>query len=204
MSAGGGGETAGNAAAGGGAAASAAAGGAAASAAAGGAAASAAAAAGAPLGEGARWGERKVYAYGVTAGLVLLMLAPLFRRPPADSFPLSTYPMFSWGRHDARTAVERAIGVDSRGERRPIPPRLVGSEEVLQAKATLAQSIRQGARAARALCRGIAARVAEQDRYADVVKIEIRTDTFDAVAFFDGQEAPVDSKLHATCKVGAR
>ncbi|WP_437649078.1 hypothetical protein [Sorangium sp. So ce362] len=170
----------------------------------GGAAGSAAAGGGARPGEGARWGERKAYAYGVTAGLVLLMLAPLFRRPPVDSFPLSTYPMFSWGRHDARTPVERAIGVDSRGERRPIPPRLVGSEEVLQAKATLAQSIRQGARAARALCRGIAARVAEQDRYADVVKIEIRTDTFDAVAFFDGQEAPVDSKLHATCKVGAR
>ncbi|KYF88332.1 hypothetical protein BE20_23250, partial [Sorangium cellulosum] len=161
-------------------------------------------AASAAVGGGPRLVERKGYAYGVTAGLVLLMLAPLFRRPPVDSFPLSTYPMFSWGRHDARTTVERAVGVDSRGERRPIPPRLVGSEEVLQAKATLAQSIRQGARAARALCRGVAARVAEDDRYADVVKVEIRTDTFDAVAFFDGHETPVDSKLHATCKVGAR
>ncbi|WP_437679729.1 hypothetical protein [Sorangium sp. So ce131] len=186
MSAGTGGEAAGGAAAGGGAAVGAAAGG------------------GTRPGGGARLGERKAYAYGVSAGLVLLMLTPLFRRPPVDSFPLSTYPMFSWGRHDARTTVERAVGVSSRGERRPIPPRLVGSEEVLQAKATLAQSIRQGARAARALCRGIAARVAEQDSYADVVAIEIRTDTFDAVAFFDGQEAPVDSKLHATCKVGAR
>ncbi|WP_437745382.1 hypothetical protein WME73_10735 [Sorangium sp. So ce302] len=152
----------------------------------------------------ARFGERRAYAYGVTAAFLLLMLAPLFRRPPVDSFPLSTYPMFSWGRHDARTAVERAVGVDSRGGRRPIPPRLVGSEEVLQAKATLAQSIRQGARAARALCRGIAARVAAQDGYADVVAVEIRTDTFDAVAFFEGQEAPIDSRLHATCKVGAR
>ncbi|XYI00705.1 hypothetical protein ACMHYB_13470 [Sorangium sp. So ce1128] len=155
-------------------------------------------------GAGARWADRKAYAYGVTAGLVLLMLAPLFRRPPVDSFPLSTYPMFSWGRHDARATVERAVGVDSRGGRRPIPPRLVGSEEVLQAKATLAQSIRQGARATRALCRGIAARVAEQSGQADLVSVEIRTDTFDAVAFFEGQEAPLDSKLHATCKVGAR
>lgn len=152
----------------------------------------------------ARFSESRAYAYGVTAALLLLMLAPLLRRPPVDSFPLSTYPMFSWGRHDARTAVERAVGVDSRGGRRPIPPRLVGSEEVLQAKATLAQSIRQGARAARALCRGIASRVAAQDGYADVVAVEIRTDTFDAVAFFEGQEAPIDSKLHATCKVGAR
>ncbi|WP_437726722.1 hypothetical protein [Sorangium sp. So ce861] len=168
------------------------------------AAASAAAGGGARPGGGPRLSERKGYAYGVTAGLVLLMLAPLFRRPPVDSFPLSTYPMFSWGRHDARTTVERAVGVDSRGERRPIPPRLVGSEEVLQAKATLAHSIRQGARAARALCRGVAARVAEDDRYADVVKVEIRTDTFDAVAFFDGHETPIDSKLHASCKVGAR
>ncbi|AUX40963.1 hypothetical protein SOCE26_023650 [Sorangium cellulosum] len=172
---------------------------------AGGGAAGGGAAGGGPRpGGGARLRERKGYAYGVSAGLVLLMLAPLFRRPPVDSFPLSTYPMFSWGRHDARTTVERAVGVGARGERRPIPPRLVGSEEVLQAKATLAQSIRQGARAARALCRGIAARVAEQDSYADVVAIELRTDTFDAVAFFEGQEAPVDSKVHATCKVRAR
>ncbi|WP_437289862.1 hypothetical protein [Sorangium sp. So ce406] len=153
---------------------------------------------------GARWADRRAYAYALTAGLLLLMLAPLFRRPPVDSFPLSTYPMFSWGRHDARTTVERAVGVDSRGGRRPIPPRLVGSEEVLQARATLAQSIRQGARAARALCRGIAARVAEQSGHADIVSVEIRTDTFDAIAFFDGQETPLDSKLHATCKVGAR
>ncbi|WP_437280905.1 hypothetical protein WME90_10205 [Sorangium sp. So ce375] len=152
----------------------------------------------------ARLGERRAYAYGVTAVFLLLMLAPLFRRPPVDSFPLSTYPMFSWGRHDAQTAVERAVGVDSRGGRRPIPPHLVGSEEVLQAKATLAQSIRQGARAVRALCRGIATRVAAQDGHADIVAVEIRTDTFDAVAFFEGQEAPIDSKLHATCKVGAR
>ncbi|MGK3995904.1 hypothetical protein [Sorangium sp. So ce1024] len=153
---------------------------------------------------GARWVDRRAYAYAVTAGLVLLMLAPMFRRPPVDSFPLSTYPMFSWGRRDARTTVERAVGVDARGGRRPIPPRLVGSEEVLQARATLAQSIRQGARAARALCRGIASRVAGQPGHADIVKVEIRTDTFDAIAFFDGHETPLDSKLHATCKVGAR
>ncbi|MGK3965458.1 hypothetical protein WMF38_14935 [Sorangium sp. So ce118] len=169
-----------------------------------GGAASAGAGGGPGQGAGARWADRRAYAYGVTAGLLLLMLAPLFRRPPVDSFPLSTYPMFSWGRHDARTTVERAVGVDSRGGRRPIPPRLVGSEEVLQAKATLAHSIRQGARATRALCRGIAARVAEQSGQADLVSVEIRTDTFDAVAFFEGQEAPIDSKLHATCKVGAR
>ncbi|WP_437783404.1 hypothetical protein [Sorangium sp. So ce1097] len=153
---------------------------------------------------GARWVDRRAYAYAVTAGLVLLMLAPLLRRPPVDSFPLSTYPMFSWGRRDARTTVERAVGVDARGGRRPIPPRLVGSEEVLQARATLAQSIRQGARAARALCRGIASRVAGQPGHADIVTVEIRTDTFDAIAFFDGHEAPLDSKLHATCKVRAR
>ncbi|MGK4006456.1 hypothetical protein WMF31_27805 [Sorangium sp. So ce1036] len=147
---------------------------------------------------------RRAYAYGVTAAMLLLMLAPLFRRPPVDSFPLSTYPMFSRGRRGASTTVERAVGVDSRGKRRPLPPRLVGSEEVLQAKATLANGIRQGPRATRALCRSIAARVAEQDGFADLVAVEIRTDTFDAVAFFEGHETPTDAKRHARCKVRAR
>ncbi|WP_437736117.1 hypothetical protein [Sorangium sp. So ce1335] len=126
---------------------------------------------GASPGGGARWVDRRAYAYAVTAGFVLLMLAPLFRRPPVDSFPLSTYLMFSRGRRDASTTVERAVGVDARGGRRPIPSRLVGSEEVLQAKATLAHSIRQGASAARALCRGIAARVAEQAGHADMAAL---------------------------------
>lgn len=146
----------------------------------------------------------RAYAYGVSAGMVALMLFPLFRSPPVDSFPLSTYPMFSRGRSDATTVVERAVGVDSRGGRRPIPPRLVGSDEVLQAKATLAHSIRRGARAARALCRDIAARAARDDAFADLVTVEIRTDTFDGIAFFEGREAPIDAKVHATCKVGKR
>jgi hypothetical protein len=145
-------------------------------------------------------GAERGRAYGLSAVLLVLMLSPLFRRPPVDSFPLSTYPMFSFGRRDATTVVERALGVDVKGVRRPIPPRLVGSEEVLQAKATLAQSIRQGQKATRALCRDIAARVAQESAFADIVSVEIRTDTFDAVAFFEGQKDPKDSKVHATCK----
>jgi hypothetical protein len=157
-------------------------------------------------GDGARPvapGERR-FAYAASAAIVGLMLYPIFRRPPVDSFPLSTYPMFSFGRRDAITTVERAVGVDARGGRRPIPPRLVGSEEVLQAKATLAQSVRQGPKVARALCGDIAGRVAQESAFADLVSVEIRTDTFDAAAFFEGKERPTDSKVHAICKVGRK
>jgi hypothetical protein len=142
------------------------------------------------------------YAYVVSAGMLGLTLAPLFRG--ADSFPLSTYPMFSYGQRDPMTTVERAVGVGAGGARRPIPPRLVGSGEVLQAKATVAHSIRLGGAAARALCRDIAERVSSNQAFADVVSVEIRTDTFDAVAFFNGHEAPVSSRVHARCKVARR
>ena len=66
--------------------------------------------------------------------------------------------------------------------------------------------LRSGAKATRSLCRDIAGRVAGAGAFADVVSIEIRTDTFDVVAYFDGSESkgpesPLEAKVHATCKV---
>jgi hypothetical protein len=132
-----------------------------------------------------------------------LTLSPLLRSRASDSFPLSTYPMFSQGRREPTAVVERAVGVTEGGARRPIPPRLVGSDEVLQARAIVARTAARGAGAARALCKDIAARLPATEGFADVAWVELRTDTFDAVAFFAGREEPSASKVHARCKVGA-
>lgn len=143
---------------------------------------------------------RGAYAYGVSAAMLGLVLWPALRSPPVDGFPLSTYPMFSQGRRDPTAVVERAVGVTADGQRRPVPPRLVGSEEVLQARALVARSLAQGGGASRALCRDIAARVAAAPAFADVVSVELRADTFDAVAFLAGREEPLRSKVHVRCK----
>jgi hypothetical protein len=142
----------------------------------------------------------KVFAYLVSAAMLALVLSPLFGRPPVDSFPLSTYPMFSQGRRDAIVTVERAVGLSPRGAR-ALPPRLVGSEEVLQAKMTISQTVARGKQAASALCREIAARVARNKAFDDVVGVEIRTDVFDALAPSAGRGEPITSTVHATCKV---
>lgn len=144
---------------------------------------------------------KRAYPYGVSAAMLALVVWPALRTPPRDSFPLSTYPMFSHGRRDPAALVERAVAVTADGRSRPVPPRLVGSDEVLQARALIARTVAQGGAPARALCRDIAARLAPAPAFSDVVSLELRTDTFDAVAFFSGREDPIRSKLHARCKV---
>ena len=106
--------------------------------------------------------------------------SPVRRDPRDDGFPLSTYPMFAWKRPTQLT-LDYALGVTATGDRRYLTPRLVGSSEVLQALAVI-----QRARATRslpALCRAIAARVAADADYRDVVALRIVTGTHDAVDF---------------------
>ncbi len=68
--------------------------------------------------------------------LVGAALSPLVRDPADDGFPLSTYPMFAWSRPTELTA-SYALGVTPGGGRRYLSPALVGSGEVLQARAII-------------------------------------------------------------------
>lgn len=125
---------------------------------------------------------------------MLLVAAPVLRSPADDSFPLSTYPMFSLAR-PAETTVSSAVGYDQSDNRLTLSPRVVGGTgEVIQAAGTVIQAINAGT--SDALCREVLAKASE-----DVVTIEIVTETYDVVAYFDGDEDPVQRTVHARCEL---
>lgn len=139
---------------------------------------------------------------GVT--LLGLMLSPLARPAGADSFPFSSYPMFAHGRKDAVTDVDRAVALMPDGAALPLPPRALGTDEVLQAATTLRHAIRRGRRAAGRLCAAIAARVAADPEFAGAREVELRTERYDALAYFAGDTAPLTAPARrARCKVPA-
>lgn len=129
----------------------------------------------------------------LSAVLVLLVAAPVLRSPTDDSFPLSTYPMFSLAR-PAETTVSSAVGFDGADTRLTLSPRVVGGTgEVIQAAGTVIQAINAGTSSA--LCREVLSKAPEE-----VVAIEIVTETYDVVAYFDGDEEPAQRTVHARCE----
>jgi hypothetical protein len=139
--------------------------------------------------------------YGLSLGVALAMLSPVLRRPPVDSFPLSTYPMFSGARRSV-SHIHTLLGVTSSGEREVLSPTLIsGDPWVILAVETVHAAKRGGVERRRALCADVAARVAVEDpdhRYAEVVFV---TETYDAPAYFSGDVTPRSTKVHATCPV---
>ena len=143
----------------------------------------------------------RLYAYALTIVVLGAVLEPILHAAPKDGFPLSTYPMFS-ARRGVETTLSYAAAQTKGKPQRSLPPRFTGSDEVLQARATIQQAVDRGPRGAKDLCGAIAARVATDDEaFADVEMVEIRTDTYNAVAYFEGQTAPLASKLQARCRV---
>lgn len=142
------------------------------------------------------------YAWLVTGVMLALVLSPLVRPAGADSFPFSSYPMFAHGRDTAVTVVHHLVGFTADGTRRPVPPALVANDEVLQADATLRRAVRGGKKASVALCRTVAARVADDPAWSDVVRLDLLSEKFDAITYFAGDTAPLQKpKRRASCKV---
>lgn len=135
-----------------------------------------------------------------SVGLLLAMLWPIMRDPPRDGFPLSNYPMFSHGRRSAESEIVHVVGWSREGRHRPVPPELLGTEEVMQAHQTVRVAIRRGH--ARDLCQRTAERVHADPGYADLEHLEVRTDTYDAIAYFTGDTKPRATRIHARCPVG--
>ncbi len=139
----------------------------------------------------------------LSGALLATVVAPLCWPAGRDSFPWSSYPMFAHGRADAITRVDRLMAVRADGERRPVPPRLVANDEVLQAAETLRRAIRSGRAGRKALCRQVAARLVEDPAWDDIVHLELVTDKFDAIAYFSGDTAPIaKSRVHVRCRLG--
>ncbi len=120
-----------------------------------------------------------------------------------DSFPFSTFPMFSTPRIDDRMALTRAVGIDATGARHALHPRYIGTEEVVAAGEILAQTAARGVEASMALCHGIAERVAQSNdaELRTVTSIWIATFEYRSLAFLAEHATPTLLSLHAHCEV---
>lgn len=143
----------------------------------------------------------RTWAYVVLVAAVAAVLVPPLVPPPADSYPLSTYPMFSHDR-GARSAVATLVGVDEDGDEHRLSPRLIGgSDEPMLAVATAARSARAGAAEHRRLCAQVADRVARSDRD-DLVSVSFQVEEHDSVASVTGARAePLAVRVLTTCEV---
>jgi hypothetical protein len=132
-----------------------------------------------------RWGAI------VSVAMLAAVASPLWHG--VDSFPLSTFPMFSKAR-PAEVDIDHVVAVDAQGNRWALPPSLVMRGEVLQTKVAITEAIR--GRRARDLCRDVAARLEDPA----VVSVEVRSDRYRVSEYFANRK-PIESRVHARCKV---
>jgi hypothetical protein len=149
------------------------------------------------------WRVRLAAWAGLVAAL-LAMVGPPLRDPPRDSYPLSTYPMFSSDR-GRMSSVATVVGIDDEGVVHRLDPHLIsGSDEVMLSVQTASGAARAGAERSRQLCEEVAGRVAASALAGEVVRVEVRVEVHDAVDYFAaGSRVPQSVTEVASCEVPA-
>jgi len=146
--------------------------------------------------------RERAWAYRVSFALLVAVMVPAFGDPAADSYPLSTYPMFA--RPKAKTYIAFAEGIDDQEHATRLGPALVANGEVMQASHTLHRAIRGGPERLAQVCARIADGVAADARHASVVRIRLAEGQFDSVGYFLGAREPETRTIHHHCDVPKR
>ena len=112
-----------------------------------------------------------------------------------DSFPVSTYPMFSTRRTTTET-VDTAVLVRDGQTRRLSPQKIADTDEVILAAATVSRAIADGT--SETLCEEIAQRTG-----ADSGEVQVVTEQYDSVRWYEGDHTPLQRIVHASCPAKA-
>jgi hypothetical protein len=145
----------------------------------------------------------RLRAYLISAALLAAMLEPAFRPDPErDSYPFSTYPMFTH-RRGRTNSVSAAIAVRADGSEARVPPSYVANAETMQAFYTIARAVNHGGEEARVLCESIAQRLRAETsgELAHAVRVELISESVDAIDYLAGRQKPFDRRVHARCPV---
>jgi hypothetical protein len=129
--------------------------------------------------------------WAITAAIALAIVSPLARASTWDSFPISSYPMFSRGDLGTRLAIGHVLLFDRGGKSRAAPPALVGTPEPMVAKTVIDRAIVD--KRAGELCARVAANAPP-----DVVRIEIVASIYDTQRYFS-DPTPLSREVHASC-----
>jgi len=141
----------------------------------------------------------RLVAYGWGLGLVLCSIWPAFRAPPIDSYPLSTYPMFSQRR--GQPWLHRVAALDASGTAAPLAPKLIANAETLQAAVTIRRAVDGGKGAMKTLCAEVAARVSRDPELVSVRRLQIQAVQYDPVEYFVGSREPMAARILFSCRV---
>jgi hypothetical protein len=131
------------------------------------------------------------------AGVAVIVVGAVPLVLDRDSFPLSTFPMFA-ADIDRTQSVDTAVAVAADGAVTRLTPAEIGGTTVVNQAASVVTTAIVGGRADD-LCTAIAGRLAG-DR-TGLVAVEVVTERYDAVRWFDGDRTPVDRVVHARCPV---
>lgn len=139
--------------------------------------------------------------YVAFLGVTALVCSPVLGPVNKDDFPLSPFAMFSDDK-DAKTTITQAIGRRADGSELILGPKALGTDEVLQAKETLARVPRAPRKAQQDFCRELAKKIAGDGDFASVTELEVRTVTYETLAYFaDPAAPPLKKSVHARCGV---
>ena len=139
---------------------------------------------------GDRMDGRRLYATTVGVLVVGALLWPVSGRQKRDSFPLSSYPMFTTPRK--QVAIYAVVGMrqapaDLDGAQ-AIPLRFMVHNDVMQASVTVRRAARQGKVAQQHLCRQAAEAVARDRAFSHITTLSIVRDVYEPLAYFtDGR-----------------
>jgi hypothetical protein len=137
-------------------------------------------------------------AYLAGLGATAAVLSPLVSGA-TDSFPISTYPMFA--RAPGQPTLFAVVATAADGVEQSLPPELVGSSEVLQAKVLIQRSVQRGPQAMAELCEATAARVAASDRTGGLRFVDIVRRRYDPVAYFVTSTEPIERERIFRCPI---
>lgn len=135
----------------------------------------------------------------MTATVIGALVAPVML--DRDSFPLSTYPMYSRVRGDEVT-LATAQAVDAQGTLSALTLRVIGdSDDPLVVAGELRAALRDGRADDRCV------EIADRARVwaglpSDVVAVEVVTERHDVIARVRGESSLIDRTVQARCEVG--
>jgi len=144
----------------------------------------------------------RLAAYGIGLSLAVATAWPGFGDPTDDSYPLSTYPMFARPRD--KPWLDFVEAVDRSGAMTRVGPSLLGSDEVMQAVATVKRAVAAGPDGVGRLCASVAERIAHDPESHALVEVRVVGARFDPLAYFTTGPAPEQKVEHARCTVPGR
>ena len=143
-------------------------------------------------------GARRLFAYGIGLGATAVVLSPLLSGA-ADSFPVSTYPMFA--RPRGQPVLYAMVATARDGTARRVPAALVASGEVLQTKVLIQRSVEGGPEAMRALCEATAAKLAATGGEDAPAFVDVVRRRYDPIAYFTSGPTPIEQERLFRCPV---